>query len=166
MSQFHNIFIAHLGSELYTTLNSANSALRALRKHGSNFDAPPVNIDFDVLETRLKKTVSEILEAMPPLPHWAAAYNLYELRVGAILFTRDGRFHGNATIIDLVKHPELGNIWHVATDVGNVMMMTDREVTGGFFPSTYIRSESTMDELLALVRSKQDQCCNQFTPKE
>lgn len=163
-----NIFQDFLGINTFSALMAMRNAIHYMDKAPEDHEFQFTNYDHDFVVNRLKRNITEILEAMPPLPEWACAYNLFEIRTGAVLATRDGRRHGNATIIDEVE--QQGNTFYVvATDVGNVMHFTAKEILSGFYPSQYIRSETSMEELLALVAKKcgpVDGCENLITPKE
>ena len=164
----NNIFQEYLGTSTFSALVAMRNAIYYMEKAPKDPEFHFVNFDRDFVVNRLKRNITEILEAMPPLPEWACAYNLFEIRTGAVLATRDGRRHGNATIINEVE--QNGDTYYVvATDVGNIMYSNAKEILSGFYPSQYIRSEASMEELLALVdkkRSQVDGCENLITPKE
>lgn len=78
-----------------------------------------------------------------PLPEWAVAHNITdELVPGLQLFTRNGRRHGNAHIIDKRSStiPGSAKIYYdVITDAGSVIReMAEDEVLEGWEPGDFI----------------------------
>lgn len=76
-----------------------------------------------------------------PLPPWALRRATGDyLELGAVLPTRDGRQHGNATVLRVdARDGAPGVVAIVVTDAGNEMRMTVPEVEEAFWPPTLVR---------------------------
>jgi len=58
------------------------------------------------------------------------------MKTGTRLYTKDGRKIGNGIILSIAGfHPELGNIYKIKTDFGNVVRFTEEEITSLFWTS-------------------------------
>lgn len=68
----------------------------------------------------------------PLLPEWAIGFAKGKYNTpGAQLCTRDGRRLGNAFIMSIDDN------YHVMTDIGNVLVLTENEVKEAFYPPRY-----------------------------
>lgn len=104
------------------------------------------NINYDVLsDIEFERLYKEAMK-----PYWAERLvkedeNGYHI-VGAVLPTKDGRRHGNATIISVVNDiKNFVRIITVMTDAGNLIRMTDEEIERGFYPPKYIRKQGVIE---------------------
>lgn len=102
------------------------------------------------LDTTSDDIVDPSFDCMPP---WAArklkpGEDGY-LCVHAQLMTRDGRRNGNAVIAAFEKHPILGQLAHIITDMGNEVRMTQRELKDGFYPPVYVMKPNAIGVRLA-----------------
>lgn len=88
-----------------------------------------------------------------PLPEWASglAHGDYRI-VGAALPTRDGRNHGNATLILWETPSERGDIpvALLRTEAGNEMRMTEREIKESFWPPVWVKRLPTLSVVSSL----------------
>lgn len=57
------------------------------------------------------------------------------IRIGQILFTKDGRHTGNAIVLDWKSITGLGRVYRCRTDFGNEISMTIREIDNQFYTS-------------------------------
>lgn len=68
----------------------------------------------------------------PQLPEWAIGFAKGNYKtLGAQLCTRDGRKMGNAFIMSIDDN------YHVMTDMGNVLVLTENEIKELFYPPKY-----------------------------
>jgi hypothetical protein len=83
-------------------------------------------------------TEEEMMEG--PLPEWAIDRTDGTLYNGVQLPTRDGRRCGNAHVIGFsANYKTTGlNVYHVLTDAGTVMRLTEGEVTELFYPPKWV----------------------------
>lgn len=77
-----------------------------------------------------------------PLPQWAERHAFVGgLELGSQLPTRDGRRHGNAVVVDLIRAAP-GSVevcgFLVITDAGNEMTFTCAEIEDEFYPPMFI----------------------------
>lgn len=77
------------------------------------------------------------------LPDWAIGKTSDYMAVGAQLATRDGRRTGNAVVTATEKHPLLGQLAVVVTDVGNTIRMTPRELVDAFHEPKWLMDPAT-----------------------
>lgn len=79
------------------------------------------------------------------LPDWAIAKANGKLVVGASLPTKDGRRTGNAVVATTIDADEAyatcPKLYVVVTDMGNMMTLTEDEVSELFYEPTYVRHE-------------------------
>lgn len=77
------------------------------------------------------------------MPSWACDIcDGDHMTVGAQLLTKDGRFMGNAFVMGIFKHKNLGRVASVITDAGHVLTMVPAELTSYFHPPKYIMKTS------------------------
>lgn len=95
--------------------------------------------------TEYKLAMSALAEyemTLGPLPDWAIAHNVtHDYLLGVQLFTRDGRRHGNAHIIDVLSGtpPLEQTTYTILTDAGSLIHnMTLSEVKSGWEAGDFI----------------------------
>lgn len=67
------------------------------------------------------------------------------MKLGLHLFTRDGRRHGNALVVDKGEQTEFGQVWILETDFGHFAKLTEKEIESGFYTFDREGSERTSD---------------------
>lgn len=99
-------------------------------------------VGLDTISTKMGESEDIVDPSFDYLPEWASrkvtpGEDGY-LCLHAQLMTRDGRRNGNAVIASFEKHPVLGQLARIVTDMGNEVRMTRRELEDGFYPPVYV----------------------------
>lgn len=102
-------------------------------------DWPEYERVWQMIADRVDSMTAQTEDLDEPQPEWAVGrLNGEYMTKGASLATRDGRRIGNAFVCELTKHPTLGMIATVITDMGNKVSLTESELKELFFPPVWI----------------------------
>lgn len=71
-------------------------------------------------------------------PEWATGLAEGRVQLGAQLRTRDGRMFGNAVVVGEKAARGGVECWQVRTDAGNVVFLTDGEISDAFWPPEWL----------------------------